>query len=136
MLAISLEERYFRLEACPGTGREFTQQVTVEAGVNSQTLGDGQDDLPMCDGRTDFLANVDRGQQRPLLMAGRARASLLAGEGDEPGTMLSWSLLTIGATNSGEAFLQITTLEKDRLRAPTWRWKSDGADIGDLQLVL
>ena len=48
----------FRLEARPGTGREFTQQLAIEARVNSQTLGDRQDDLPMGDRRADFLGNV------------------------------------------------------------------------------
>ena len=43
----------FRLEARPGTAREFTQQLAIEARVNSQTLGDGQDDLSMCHGRAD-----------------------------------------------------------------------------------
>jgi len=42
--------------------------------VNAQTLGDGQHDLPMGDRRADFLGNVQRGQQRPLLVAGGTRA--------------------------------------------------------------
>jgi len=56
--------------------------------------------------------SVQRGQQRPLLVAGGTCAALLAGESDEPGTMLAWSVLTVGAANSGEAFLQIAALEK------------------------
>ena len=74
--------------------------------MNAQTLGDGQHDLPMGDRRADFLGNVQRGQQRPLLVAGGARAALLAGESDEH------LVLTVGAANSGEAFLQIAALEK------------------------
>ena len=60
----------------------------------------------MGDRRADFLGNVQRGQQRPLLVAGGARAALLAGESDEH------LVLTVGAANSGEAFLQIAALEK------------------------
>ena len=96
----------FRLEARPGTGREFTQQLAIEARVNSQTPGDGQHDLPMGDGSTDFFGNVHRGQQRPLLVAGRASAALLAGEGDEH------LVLAVGAANSRKPFLQTAALEK------------------------
>jgi len=96
----------FHLEARPGTGREFTQQLAVEASVNSQTLGNGQDDLPMCDGRADFFGNVDRGQQRALLVARGTRATLLAGEGHEH------LMPTVGAANSIKPFLQIAALEK------------------------
>ena len=59
----------FRLQTRPDTGREFTQQLVIEARVHSQTFGDGQHDLPMSDRRADFFGNVQRGQQRPLLMA-------------------------------------------------------------------
>ena len=62
----------FRLETRPGTGREFTQQLAIEARVNSQTLGDGQHDLSVGDGRADLVGNVQRGQQRALLVAGWA----------------------------------------------------------------
>ena len=66
------QETRFRLEARPGTGREFTQQLAIEPGVQSKTLGNGQDDLPMCDRKTDIFGNVHRGQQRPLLVTGWA----------------------------------------------------------------
>ena len=55
----------------------------IEACVNSQTFGDGQHNLPMSDGRADIFGNMQRSQQRPLLVAGGASAALLAGEGDE-----------------------------------------------------
>ncbi len=96
----------FRLEARPGTGREFTQQLAIEPGVQSKTLGNGQDDLPMCDRKADIFGNVHRGQQRPLLVTGWACTALLTGEGDEH------LMVTVGAANSGKAFLQIATLEK------------------------
>jgi len=41
----------------------------------------------------------------------RSDGRLLARKGDEPGTMLAWSLFTVRATNSGKAFMQIATLE-------------------------
>ena len=51
----------FRLEACPRTGRESTQQLAVESGVQSKTFGNGKDDLTMCDGKADCFRYVDRG---------------------------------------------------------------------------
>ena len=64
----------------------------------------------MCDGRADFFANVQRGQQRPFLVAAGTRAALLAGEDDEH------LMLAVRTPNSGEAFLQIAALEKGRHR--------------------
>ena len=52
----------FRLEAGPGTRGKFAQQLAIEAGVHSKTLGNGQDDLPMCDRKTDIFSSVDGGQ--------------------------------------------------------------------------
>jgi len=100
----------FRLQTRPGTGRELAQQPAIEARVNSQTFGDRQDDLPMSDRRANFFGDVQRGQQRPLLVAGGTSTALLAGEGDEH------LMLAVGAANSGEAFLQIAALEKGRHR--------------------
>ena len=60
----------------------------------------------MRDGRADCFRYMDRGQQGPLLMAGRTGTALLAREGDKH------LMFTVGAANSGKAFLQIATLEK------------------------
>ena len=98
----------FRLETRPGTRGKFTQELAIEARVNSQTFGDRQHDLPMSDGRADFFSHVQRGQQRAFLVAGRTRAALLAGEGDEH------LVLAVGAANASEPFLQIAALEKGR----------------------
>ena len=84
----------FRLETRPGTGREFTQKLAIESRVNSQTPGDGQHDLSVGDRRADLFGYVQRGQQRPLLLARGTRATLLAGEGDEH------LMLAVGAANS------------------------------------
>ena len=53
----------FGLDARPRTSSEFAQQLAVEPSVQPKTLGDGQDDLPMRDGKTDFFSNVDGGQE-------------------------------------------------------------------------
>jgi len=100
----------FRLQTRPRTGRKLTQQPAIEAGVNSQPLGDGQHDLPVSDRRADIFSNMQRGQQRPLLVARGAGAALLAGEGNEH------LVLAVGAANSGEALLQIAALQKGRHR--------------------
>ena len=52
----------FRLETRPRTTRKFTQQPAIEPRVNSQPLGDGQDDLPMSDRRADLFSNMQRSQ--------------------------------------------------------------------------
>jgi len=65
----------------------------------------------MCNRETDIFSDVDRGQQSAILVTRWAGATLLAGEGNEPGTMLSWSLFTVGAANSSKTFMQIATLE-------------------------
>jgi hypothetical protein len=49
----------------------------------------------MGDRRADFFGNVQRGQQRPLLVARGTGAALLTGEGDE------YLVLAVGTTNSG-----------------------------------
>jgi len=91
----------FRLEARPRARRELAQQLPIEPSVQSQTLGDGQNDLSMRDGKTDFFGNVDRGQQRPLLVAGWAGTTLLAGEGDEHLVLAVW------AANASNTLLEI-----------------------------
>ena len=90
--------------------REFTQQLAIEARVNSQTLGDGQHDLSVGDGRADLVGYVQRGQQRAILVARGTSAALLAGEGDEH------LMLSVGSANSSNPFLQIAALEKGRHR--------------------
>jgi hypothetical protein len=56
----------FRPDARPGAGGELAQQLAVEAGVQSQAFGDGQDDLPVRDGKADVFGHVDSRQQRPI----------------------------------------------------------------------
>jgi hypothetical protein len=85
--------------------------LAVEAGVQPQTLGDGQHDLPVGDGRTDLLGHVNRGQQGAFLVAGRTHAALLAGEGHEH------LVVAVGAADAGEAFVQVAALQKSLRRA-------------------
>lgn len=75
----------FGLNTRPDAGAELTQQLVVEVGVQLQTLGDGQDELPVRHGRANILGHVQGGQQRAFLVAGWARAALLAGKGDDGG---------------------------------------------------
>jgi hypothetical protein len=91
----------FGLEARPGARAKLTQQLAIEAGVQAQAFGDGQHDLPVRDGGTHIFGHVDRGQQGPLLVAGRAGAALLAGEGHEH------LVVAVGAADPGEAFVQV-----------------------------
>ena len=59
----------FRPDAGPGAGAEPAQQLAIEAGVQPQAFGDGQDHLPVRNGRTDRFGHVQGGQQgdfRPL----------------------------------------------------------------------
>ncbi|MDA1055470.1 MAG: hypothetical protein O3C40_34150 [Planctomycetota bacterium] len=116
----------FGLEARPGPSREFAQQLAAGhsvirvASVQPKTLGDGQDDLPLRDGKSDFFGNVDRGQQRPLLLvagwAGGHRRAAMVGCLQEKATnrapCFARSVLAVGAANSGKPFWQIATLEK------------------------
>ena len=81
------------------------QQLAIEAGMHAKALGNGEDDLPMRDGKTDLFADVQGSQKSPFLMAGGTRTALLAGEGDKH------LMLAVGTANAGEAFLQIAALE-------------------------
>jgi hypothetical protein len=60
----------------------------------------------MGDGGTHIFGHVDRGQQGPLLVAGRARAALLTGKGHEH------LVVAIRAADPGEAFVQVAALEE------------------------
>jgi hypothetical protein len=72
----------------------------------------------MRDGGTHVFGHVDRGEQCPLLVAGGTRATLLAGEGHEPGTMLhgrwwqSGQRTRRGTWYSGSALVQVAALEE------------------------
>ena len=98
----------FGLDARPGAGAELAQQLAVEAGVQPQTFGDGQHDLPVGDGKTDLFGHVDGGQQGAFLVAGGAGAALLAGKGDEH------LVVAVRAADAGEALVQIAAVEKGR----------------------
>ena len=95
----------FRFETRPGTREKFAQQLAIEAGMHAKALGNGEDDLPMRDGKTDLFADVQGSQKSPFLMAGGTRTALLAGEGDKH------LMLAVGTANAGEACLQIAALE-------------------------
>ena len=98
----------FGLEARPGARAELAQQLAIEAGVQPQTFGDGQHDLPVRDGSTDLFGHVDGGQQGAFLVAGGAGAALLAGKGHEH------LVVAVRAADAGEALVQVAALEKGR----------------------
>jgi hypothetical protein len=79
--------------------------------MNSQPLGNGKNHLPMRDRTTDIFSDVNTHQQRTLLVAGWASASLFARIGNEH------FVLAVLAAHSGKTFLEIPTLEKSCYRA-------------------
>jgi hypothetical protein len=101
----------FRLDAGPRAVSEFAQQLPIEACVDSQTLGNRQDDLPVGDRSADFLGHVQRGQQRPLLVTGGTRTALLAGVGHEH------LVAAVGTADASKALFQITAFKKGSYRA-------------------
>ena len=76
------------------------------AAVQPQAFGNGEHDLAMRHGRTNIFGHVQRGDERPLLVARRAGATLLAGEGHEH------LVLAVAAADAGEAFVQVAALQK------------------------
>jgi hypothetical protein len=62
----------FRLDARPRAQAQLAQQLPIKAGVQPKTLGDGENHLPMRDGKTDLFGHVDGGQQAAFLVTGRA----------------------------------------------------------------
>lgn len=96
----------FGLEARPGARAELAQQLAIEAGVQSQMLGDRQDHLPVREGRADLFGHVQRGQQGAFLVAGEAGASPLAGKCHKQ------LVRAVRAADAGQAFVQIAAFEK------------------------
>ena len=96
----------FCLDAGPGAGREFSQQAAVEASVESQTLGNRQHNLPVCDRGANFFGHMDCSQQGAFLVARRTGTTLLAGIVHEH------LMAAIGAANPRKTYLRIAALEK------------------------
>ena len=96
----------FGLDARPGAGAELAQQLAIEAGVQPQTLGDGQARLADARRETDLFGHVHGGQQGAFLVAGGAGATLLAGKGDEH------LVPAVRAADAGEALVQVAARRK------------------------
>ena len=96
----------FFLNAGPGAVSQFSQQVAVEVGVQSQPFGNRQHDLAVRDRGTNFFGHMQCGQQRAFLVAGGTRTALLAGIGDK------YLMAAVGTANTSKTFFQITALEK------------------------
>ena len=87
---------------------EPAQQLAIEARVQAQAFGDGQDHLPVRDRKTHVFGHVHGGHQGAFLMARRAGAALLAGKGDKH------LMPTVRAAHAGEAVMQVAAVEKGR----------------------
>jgi hypothetical protein len=51
----------FGLDACPGAGGKFAQQLPVEARMGSQPFGDGKNYLSMCNWQTNIFGGHQSG---------------------------------------------------------------------------
>ena len=51
----------FRLDALPSTGGKFAQKLPVETSMHSQAFGDGENYLPMRNGKTDIFGGHQSG---------------------------------------------------------------------------
>ena len=80
--------------------------------MNPQPFRNGEDELPVRDFRKDFLADVHREFEYPLLMAGWTEASDLAGEGNEQ------VMPAIVTADSGKALTQVSALDELVSRNP------------------
>lgn len=58
-----------------GAAHRLAQQLAIELRVNSHTLGDGQDDLPMCNG-TRSVTSASRGRMNRCSVAYRRRRQI------------------------------------------------------------
>jgi hypothetical protein len=83
----------------------LAQELAIKAGVQPQTLGDGQHELPMGDRRTDLFGRVDRGQQGPFLVAGGHAQRCLQEKGHEH------LVVAVGAADAVEALVQVAGRE-------------------------
>ena len=77
----------------------------------SQTLGNGQDHLPMRDGKADVFGNVDGCQYGPFLVAGWAGAALFTRVGHKH------LMFAVRAAHSCKTLLEIAAFEKGCHRA-------------------
>ncbi len=102
----------FGLNAGRRAGAELAQELAVEAGVQPQAFGDGEDHLAVGDGKTDLFGHVHGGQQGAFLVAGGAGAALLAGKGHEH------LVAALRAAHPGEALVQVAAGEKRLDGAP------------------
>ncbi len=92
-------------EQAPDDAAELAQAVTlVEAGA--QDLGDGEHVLAVRHRSQDLLLDPLPEDQHPFLVAGRAEAAGLAGEGQQ---VLVTALV---AVDPGEPLMQVTAVEK------------------------
>jgi hypothetical protein len=90
----------------PGGAGQSAEQAAVVAAVDPQAFGDGEDELPVGNGRADGVGDTVSGQQGPLLVATWAEATLTTGEGDEH------FVTAVGAADAGKAQMGIAAAEQ------------------------
>jgi len=82
------------------------QEPALEPEIDAQPLGNREHELPMRHLGANVLSHPTRFLQRPLLVARRAETSAAAGIRDQE------LLATLGATDAGEAVLEVPALEE------------------------
>jgi len=85
---------------------QLAQEPAVETEIDAQPLGNREHELPMRHLGANVLGHPTRFLQRPLLVARRAETSAAAGIRHEK------LLATLGATDAGEAVLEVPALEE------------------------
>ncbi len=90
----------------PGQARQLAQQRAVEAEEQAQTLGDGEDVLPVRHVLADNAGDMLGDDQRPLLVATGTEAAASAGESDEE------LVEAPGAADACKALVQIAAGEE------------------------
>ena len=58
----------FALDASPSARGKFAKQLPVEASMDSQAFGDGENDLSVRNRKTNIFGDVDTSQQRTFLV--------------------------------------------------------------------
>ena len=89
----------------PSGAGQLAEQAAVIAAVCPQAFGEGEDELPVGNRRTDGVGDIVSGQQGPLLVAAGAEAALATGEGDKH------LVSAVGAADAGKAQVGIAAAE-------------------------
>ena len=97
--------REIELQGSPGTAGQLSQELAVVAKEDPQPLGDGEDHLAVGDVLEQLLLGPVRPQKLALLVAARAQAPELAGEGDQK------LVPAVRAAHPGDALVEDAAVE-------------------------